>query len=65
MKLVRISGDLRVLGRNEAIRLLLMKHRRIEQAMRVCEEPQILGALRRGREFVRGKLAEYGVPLEI
>ena len=65
MKLVSICGDLRVLGKNEAIRLLLLKHKRIEQALRVCEEPRIQATLRRAQEFVRGKLAEYGVPLEV
>jgi hypothetical protein len=66
MKFVSVSGDLRVLGKNEAIRLLVEKHRRTEIALRVCEESQVRQSLERGREFLRGKLAEYlGVPLEV
>lgn len=64
MKLIRVGGELEVLGRNEAVRVLLRKHRQITIAQSVCEETEIQASLRRAKEYVRGKLAKYGVPLE-
>lgn len=65
MQLCRIAGELHVLGKNEAVRLLLEKHRHIELAMRVCQEPRVVASLERARQFVRWKMAEYGIPLEV
>lgn len=64
LKLIRMmSGELKPLGRLNAIRALIEKSEEIERATSHCDDPGKLRTLSKAAWWVKFKLAEYGVPL--